>query len=669
MRSVLKDPVLHALLAGALLAPTLLVAQQDDAAPIWEPPAFSFEGGRLDLLEAIRLTLANDPNLLLEQQDVRRQLGIFQELQGAFDLAFSGQFSWQHREQELLESVKEREREKRDDIRDAQAVACDGERDLTDKLAALRRAQGGERGVVINSDKAFEANLRILEAAIATADEATVLAELENTRRNLLATEIFETQRALNNASAACVEAGQALDRIGETPEEEEFDTGQLDLGFEKLTRSGVFWRPFLNGNYTSTEFIGKRAGFSVPFVDGNGEQQFSPSGIPLERLIDFGGKGIEDVYTFEVGFDVNIPLLRGRGRDSTGANERAAEVDYDASEKFLEFAASESVLRTVQAYWNLVAVQEQVGILERSVELQGQLLEVTQALIEAGELPQIEEARSLASEADARAQLEGASRDQAVARMDLVRAIGLSILAESEAPLANNTFPEAPEQDAVRNAFAAELISEAMGNRLDLQATRSLIDSGKILARAAVIDLRARFDVSFGISSVGRGESSLSEATSNFASPSWKVGAILERPLANNAAKGRLVQAEAQVAQRQISAADLDRNIRINVVARLGALQEALSELDYANQSAEAFIQTYEAELEKLRLGETTVIDVVLTEQQRRGALLAQLNARFRVANLLAELRFETGTLIRQGDEGNEVTFDSLTTLPGVGQ
>ena len=29
----------------------------------------------------------------------------------------------------------------------------------------------------------------------------------------------------------------------------------------------------------------------------------------------------------------------------------------------------------------------------------------------------------------------------------------------------------------------------------------------------------------------------------------------------------------------------------------------------------------------------------------------------------------FETGTLIRQSDEGNEVTFDSLTTLPSVGQ
>jgi hypothetical protein len=55
-----------------------------------------------------------------------------------------------------------------------------------------------------------------------------------------------------------------------------------------------------------------------------------------------------------------------------------------------------------------------------------------------------------------------------------------------------------------------------------------------------------------------------------------------------------------------------------------------------------------------------------VLTEQQRTQALIGVVTARQQVANLLTQLRFETGTLVDREADENRITWESLTTLPG---
>lgn len=655
-------------IAGLLLLSFAVQAetQPERPAPVWEPQDFAAGPASIGLLEAVRRTLEQDPNLLLRAEEVRTQEGFSLELEGAFDWLISGEASWDHREQKLRQSVIESERDKRRQAADVQAVACELESDLATELDDLTRAQAVSGGVDITTDRGFNAQLRLLEAAITAANNQQARDSLLQTRANLIATEIDQTREALAGARQECRQAGETLERLGRIPEEEEFDIGRLDVRAEKLSRSGVLYRPFLRWAYDSTDYIGKRQGYLIPTTDPQGRPVVSASGIPLQRLIDFGGKNIEDLHTVDLGFEVNVPLLRGRGADATAGAATAAGIDYRASELVLEHTASESALNTAVAYWNLVAAQERVRILESSVTLQESLSGTARALVEAEELPAAELARGRAGEAGARAQLLEARQSLTAAQVDLVRAMGLALSDPAGLPVATDPFPPAPDRDSLAG-LPESLASEALDRRLDLQASRSLVESGLVLSQAAATDLRSRFDVTAGVWWTARGEGSAADALDRTASePSWRLKAEYERPLGNRTFRGRLIQQQALLGERRISQADLERLIRLAVVRTTGLLMESVEQLRYAESAAADFEETVATEVEKLRAGETTVIDANLTEQQRTQALLEVVFARMQVANLLAQLRFETGTLVeREEDGGNRVTDDSLRELP----
>ena len=74
----------------------------------------------------------------------------------------------------------------------------------------------------------------------------------------------------------------------------------------------------------------------------------------------------------------------RGSGRDNVAAAETASQFDLEASRLAMLFQQSQSVLTTVQAYWQARAAADRVEELRRSVEVQGQLGNVTRAMIAA---------------------------------------------------------------------------------------------------------------------------------------------------------------------------------------------------------------------------------------------------------------------------------------------
>jgi outer membrane protein TolC len=102
--------------------------------------------------------------------------------------------------------------------------------------------------------------------------------------------------------------------------------------------------------------------------------------------------------------------------------------------------------------------------------------------------------------------------------------------------------------------------------------------------------------------------------------------------------------------------------------VQTVRSLEEAVARLASAEESARYFQETIDAEQEKLKLGASTLIDVIVTEQQKTSADLSLVQARQQVAALLAQLRFETGTLVSPDDGGGTVSIDALTELPPAG-
>ena len=304
----------------------------------------------------------------------------------------------------------------------------------------------------------------------------------------------------------------------------------------------------------------------------------------------------------------------------------------------------------------------------EKSVELQTQLVSLTDELIAGDQIPKVERSRALAGQANARAQLDGSRRDLVSARLALARTIGVDVAGQANAPLAAGSFPAAPPADAVRAIDSASLAESAVDARYDRKAARQLVDSGKILADAARHDLKDRLDLALSLAANALGEKSFSEAIDHWSFPGGSIALAYEKQVGNRGAEGRLGQQEALWRQRQISAGDLERTIRIAVVETLASLEQALARLSEAEANAGYAQETIDAEIEKLKAGASTLIDTIQTEQQRTSADLSVLAARQQVATLVSQLSFESGRLVEGQDDKGSIHIDRLTALPEIG-
>ncbi|MEO8197393.1 MAG: TolC family protein [Thermoanaerobaculia bacterium] len=647
-----------AFLACAAGAATLVFADG------YLPPRFNYGEGRIALVEAVRLTLANDPNLLLDAQDVERQRGILQENSGAFDWNLNIDLSYDYRKQRVRDSTLQREKEKRTDLAAQRDYTCSEETRQRAALANLQRFAGGDPAATLPND--VQQQVDFLDAIIAAEDNATQRQLLTQARANLLTRAIDSATEGVTDLANGCVDLNEDVANLGPAPEEEEIASGRFDLSLSKYFRSGITLTPYLTAGYDHNQFAGRRNGYFVDRVDENGLPVTTEYGTQLRRFVNFGGKNILDLYRTEIGVDVNLPLLRGRGSESAGAFEKAAQIDLVASELVLRHGSSTSTLATALSYWQLFSAQQRVAVLEHSLELQTRIVDLTGQLIKGDVLPRVEAARSAASQANSRAQLEGARRDLVTARLGLARAMGLDVDGVANAPLAEGPFPTAPTPDEIRALDSVTLATQALDLRADRQATHELVASGKVLAEAARRDLASRLDLALSLSASALGEESFGNAVDRWTGPNGTFALSFDKSLGNHGQVGRQAQNEALVRQREISATDLDRRIRISVVEILRSLEEASAGLAAAQEAAGHFQATIDAEFEKLGLGASTLIDSIVTEQQKTSSDLAVIAGQQQVAVLLARLRFETGTLIDWTTEGGRLPAEALVTLPG---
>jgi len=107
-----------------------------------------------------------------------------------------------------------------------------------------------------------------------------------------------------------------------------------------------------------------------------------------------------------------------------------------------------------------------------------------------------------------------------------------------------------------------------------------------------------------------------------------------------------------------------LRRQIALNVIQAAGSIKETSERVREAEAAVGFFRSTIDAELERFRVGESTLIDTVLTQQQETDSALVLIAAQRELAGEIAQLRFETGLLLPNG----AVAAPNLTTVPPAG-
>jgi len=610
---------------GTASAPAPVAA--DASTP--QPPVIRFDPAGISVAEAVRLAIEHNPDLQLRRQAVELQQGVVQEQRGFFDLSLLARGSYEYRVQELSKAKRDQEVEKREtlrqDIEDNRQLSADASR-LLGRLRDVQQMPDNQARLDELTRLAPElgVQLQVINQLIDTAPPGA-RAGLEQIRADVINRALTANGEDLSAALAQIAGQDEKLRRLGEAPIDEVFSSGRVRVQLSKLFRSGITLTPYIDGAVDGSNYKGKG------------------------RSKDDGGKGLEDLYTFHTGASLNVPLLRGRGRAATGAFEQAAILERTAAQADFDHQAAVTALDTVLAYWDLRAAQDALAVAQDSLTLQSQMSEATRTLIEAGEVPGVEGSRADAALARAQGRAADAARRVHEARVALALAMGVAP-AEEEAtlPRAASAFPQA--EATIGAAEIAALAQSAVAARKDVEAAARRVEASGVLETYARTNLRPVLDVSLNAYYTAIGETSATNALDRFVGPSTQVGLTFEKPFGNNVARGQLVSRRAEREIDRIRHADLQRQIRLGLLRAAGSLPDAVERLRQAQLAGTAYENTVQGELERFRASESTLIDTVVTEQQRTEARLALVDAQRSLAEVIALLRYESGTLVVNG-------------------
>jgi outer membrane protein TolC len=607
-----------------------------------------FDAQGIDLAEAVRITLQNSPDIRLAQTEASQRLGAAQQQTGAFDTSLLANTNYNYQRQELTPTTKLSEDLKRQDLRDARDSQLATKNNLEALLAQLRSIQGTPPGStqltqIRALDPSTASDLQVIDALyssqIATADP-TLQRDLITLRNQLISDTIVRSQSGVTQALGAFNQLNTLVTNLGVTPEQEYFGNGGLNVSLARLFRNGISFSPFLSGTGNTTNFIDK----------------------PFDT--EFGGKGIFPLYNFQGGVHVTVPLARGLGATAVAAPERSSLIFEEAARLDVQHQAASSALGTISAYWGLRAAQENVAIAQASVAQQGRIVQLTRATIAAGDLPQVELARVQASEARSQATLRDAESALHQARVALATAMGVAVTDDDATlPRAREDFPAAPDAAAVNEQRMAALAASGVKQRRDVAAAQRRQAASDVLVRGAQSNLKARVDLLGGTWFTGVDEAVVTNALNRWVGPSYNVTLDIEKPFGNNLLRGLLVEAQAGSASSQILTNDLQRQVRLGVVRTVRSLNEAIERVRQAQAAVNFYQQTIESEIARFQIGEVRLIDTITTEAQQADALRTLVAARRDLAELIAELRFQTGTLVQ--DVNAPVAPQALTTVP----
>lgn len=418
-------------------------------------------------------------------------------------------------------------------------------------------------------------------------------------------------------------------------------ETTSYNVGIEKRLRNGVLLAPSM-GVTISTDTLGEIAS-QPPQAQGR------------------------------VNFSLRVPLLKNSGLAAANA-EDVARLEWEAVGQEMRFRVAQSILNTVTAYWSFVAARANLDIAREAESGVRRMLEDTKKLIQADELPAADLYVVKANLQDKSAARIVAEKSLQDARQQLGSRIGLPqpqialIEPLDELPLPSTEFSALPEQ-------SARLTGLAVVQRADLAALRLRENSALAKLGAVRNDLKPQLDVAISVGYAGLAETSGVRAMTggleqNRAGANVNTTLTYQWPFDNNAARGLYRQQAAIHDQSSLRALTAEREIGISVQTAVVDLMHSAALLRESGETVELYQIAVANEKTKHKLGMSTMIDVLFTHDRLLGARQNNVIYQINTLSALAQLNFETGTLLAGEHLGEQtVHLERLVSVPTIDQ
>jgi len=453
--------------------------------------------------------------------------------------------------------------------------------------------------------------------------------------------------------------------------------SGQFDWNFnagigreETTTPMTESWRKLQGLPERSTRLITDkyRAGF---------DKQMR-SGITVSPGVDITHSNYADYYPntdpssqSSVNFRINVPLLKGRGVEATGAPETAAALDLESTRFDYKAVVSKSILETTAAYWNLCTARERLEIYKDAEAQARSMLELYRKMVDADVKPFADLDQLKANLSDRAAQRISGESEFVGAQQRLWLAMGMPFSGKDVAyPL--DFLPDAATHSVTPDAFldARFYVDLSRKYRPDLLSLKRKEDSALVLLKAAEINKSAKLDLVLGTGYSGLwegGDAFQSARSLDSTVRGLNVSAGLEYrfPIQNNSLLGVLQQRRSVYRQATLRTADLDRNISSQVTVVLDDIKRVLSAWNQSTIAVKSYEDAVRNEDKKMRMGMSTLMDLIVTQDKLRDALLNALRYRQVFAELVVNLRYSTGTIVSEDGDLDKIDMKKLITLP----
>lgn len=360
-------------------------------------------------------------------------------------------------------------------------------------------------------------------------------------------------------------------------------------------------------------------------------------------------------------------PLLRGNGREIATAGERVAATNLKNQEFNTDFLITSQVFETAVSYWQYLTAEQMMGIYQENEDRVRRVLEITTELVEAEKKPMGDLLQVQADLKDKERQTILAKQQLFAARQNLGRTLGLDEEESTALTLPLSPFPVLEE--VVADITLPELIEIARANRADLKALERALEIARINISVAKNDLRPQLDatsfVNYGGVDNGNGLNRIFTALGQREGRNYQIGFGLSYffPVNNNQAEASLRDNQLLYSSQEVALQNQIRNIELNVSIAYNNFLNSVEALKKSRESLAYYQEVFSNEQIKFRSGLTTLLNLILLQERLTFAQLDYVQNQQQFALAISELRFETGTLVPQTQDTDQL--DVFYTLP----
>lgn len=374
----------------------------------------------------------------------------------------------------------------------------------------------------------------------------------------------------------------------------------------------------------------------------------------------------LNPVWGNTLGFAFAQPLLKGRGKESSGAQLLLARANSSVSNENFRAQVNIILFDVVQAYWELVFAERNLVVVEQSLQLARDQLERTQAQVEVGMIAPVEETQAKVAIAQRR-------NDLIVARNSLENSTdNLRALLKAEALpggwATELDATEAPEI-AIEQVDIGEAIQTALANRPEIATARAQIAARQVEVNSANNALLPALDIVGGLSFNGIGGTKLVfDPGSGFPPevidaipggygdavgelfgldfPTWRVGFNFSVPIGNNAAKGTYAQATLNEDKARTELERSEQQTILEVRLAVRAVSDAGELVTSTRATRELAAQQLAIEQDRFDVGMSTNFEVLTFQDDLARVQVQELRSIIDYRRARAALARVTGAI-----------------------